>query len=128
MTGVPPEIVLQVRSICLALTEAREEQAWIGTRWKIRSKTFAHLLAVEGGRPAAYAKALGSPGPATVLTFRSDLPDIDETAFSRLPFFKPVWWHDIAGMVLDGQTEWDDCAALLKASYRRLAPKRLAVL
>ena len=35
---VPAEIVAELRSICLGLPEAREEQAWVGTRWRIRNE------------------------------------------------------------------------------------------
>jgi hypothetical protein len=123
---VPQEIVARLSAICLALPEAAEEAAWVGTRWKIRGKTFAHVLAIEAGWPPAYAEAAGTAGPAVVLTFRSMLPEVDDRAFRSPPFFKPVWWPDIAGMVLDAGTDWDDVAKLVAGSFRMLAPKKLA--
>jgi hypothetical protein len=60
-----------VRSICLELPEAYEEQAWVGTRWCVRKKNFAHVLTVVDGYPPAYARAVGDVGPAHLLTFRS---------------------------------------------------------
>ncbi len=65
-----PEIVAELRSVCLALPQAYEEDAWVGTRWRVRTRTFAHVVAIDGGWPRAYARAAGTVGPATVLTFR----------------------------------------------------------
>ena len=48
------------------LPEAYEEQAWVGTRWRVGTRTFAHVLAVDSGWPPAYARAAGSDGPLTV--------------------------------------------------------------
>ncbi len=112
--------------MCLALPEATEEAAWVGTRWCIRKKNFAHVLMVDGGHPAAYAKALGSGGPQCVLTFRSPLPSLDAYAYTWEPFFRPVWFPDIVGLKLDDHTDWDEVAALVRASYCHLAPKTLA--
>jgi hypothetical protein len=123
---VPATIVARLRPICLALPEAHEEMAWVGVRWRIRKHTFAHVLMINAGWPPAYAKAAGTDGPACVLTFRSLLPDINDLAFRKAPFFKPVWWPDIAGMMLDDNSDWNDVRKLLAASYRMLAPKRLA--
>jgi hypothetical protein len=124
--GVSPKILARLRTLCLALPEAHEEAAWVGTRWRIRKQTFAHVLIVEAGRPAAYAKAMGHAGPACVLTFRSPLPELDAFAFSWKPFFRPIWFPDMVGMTLNGATDWEEVAGLLRASYRHLAPKKLA--
>ena len=71
---VVPAVVASLRAICLALPEARQEDAWVGTRWRVRTKTFAHVLVVADGWPPAYARAAGIDGPATVLTFRAAVP------------------------------------------------------
>ena len=65
------DAVASLREICGTLPEVVEQEAWVGTRWRIRTKTFAHVLVVDDGRPAAHARALGHDGPAVVLTFRS---------------------------------------------------------
>ncbi len=116
-------------AICLALPEVVEEDAWVGTRWSIRTKNFAHVVAIADGRPAAYADAAGTPGPATVLTFRSTGDDLAALSAVGPPFFKPVWFRDIVGLVLDpdpAAVDWDEVAELVTDSYRLLAPKRLA--
>lgn len=122
----PPEIVARLRSVCLALPEAVEERAWAGTRWCVRKKNFAHVLMIAAGWPPAYAKAAASDGPVCVMTFRSPLPELDAFAYTGSPFFRPGWWPDIVGMVLDDRTDWDAVAGLVTESYCRLAPKKLA--
>jgi hypothetical protein len=125
---VPSDIAARLRLTCLRLPEAHEELAWVGVRWRIRKQTFAHVLMINAGWLPAYAKVAGNDGPVCVLTFRSLLRDVDGEAFRQHPFFTPVWWPDIAGTFLGDDTDWDDVAALLAASYRMLAPRNLAKL
>ena len=123
-TTVSDSVVSRLRAICLELPEAYEEQAWVGTRWMIRKKNFAHVLAIDSGWPPAYARAAKSDGPLTVVTFRSGAR-LEAPRFSKVPFFKPVWWPDIAGLAIDAATDWDEVADLLTGSYCLLAPKKL---
>ena len=131
---VPNEIVVRLRSICLALPEAYEEQAWVGTRWMVRKKNFAHVVQIDAGWPPAYARAVGADGPLTVLTFRSSGAELEALAASGPPYFKPVWFPDIVGLVLDGPgpaertvgTDWNEVGELLAESFCTLAPKQLA--
>jgi hypothetical protein len=66
--GAPAPILATLRSMCLGLPEAHEELAWVGTRWCVRKRNFAHVLPIDAGWPPAYARAAGSDGPVTVLT------------------------------------------------------------
>ena len=125
---VAPEIVAALRSVCTALPEAYEEQAWVGTRWRVRKKTFAHVLFIDSGWPPAYVRAAGSDGPMTVLTFRSSGPELEALRDAGHPFFKPVWWTDIVGMVLEPDVDWAEVAELVTESYCALAPKKLVAL
>lgn len=125
---VPPAVLGKLQAMCLALPETIEEPAWVGTRWRIRKQTLAHVLMVDAAWPPAYARALGSDGPACVLTFRSPLPQLDAFAFTWAPFFRPPWFPDIVGMTLGRDTDWDELAGLIRASYCHLAPKKLAAL
>ena len=120
-------IIDRLRAICLEFPEAHEQQAWVGTRWMIRSKNFAHVLVVDAGWPPACARAAGTEGPARVQTFRY-IARMDAPLFARAPFFKPVWWPDIAGLVIDAGTDRDQVADLASGSYCRLAPKKPAAL
>ena len=125
---VPRELLSRVRLVCTELPEVNEEQAWEGTRWSIRGKNFAHVLVIVGGKPEAYARAAGTHGPACVLTFRLGKEHCAAARFRRAPYFRPVWFPNIAGVLLDGDSDWDEIEGLLRASYRVLAPRKLAAL
>jgi hypothetical protein len=122
---VPPAIVARLRSVCMALPEVYEERAWVGTRWMVRKRNFAHVLAIDTEWPAAYARAAGVDGPAVVLTFRSPSPELDALTNAGHPFFKPQWATDIVGMVLETDVDWDEVTELLTESYCVLAPRKL---
>jgi predicted DNA-binding protein (MmcQ/YjbR family) len=114
----------RVRALCLALPEVVEEQAWVGTRWTVRKKNFAHVVDIVDGHPPAYADA-ASTSDATVLTFRSSGDELDALRNVGPPFFKPVWFTDIVGLVLDERTDWREVAELVTESYCVLAPAKL---
>ena len=81
---VPADVVDQLRSVCLGLPEAYEEQAWVGTRWRVRQRTFAHVLVLDRGWPPAYARATGIDGPACVLTFESSGAELEALERDRV--------------------------------------------
>ena len=112
---VPPEILAELRAVCLGLPDAHEQQAWAGTRWRVRNRTFAHVLAVDSER-----------GPTTILTFRSSGPELDALGRVGHPFFRAGWGTNVMGMVLDGRTDRDEVAELVTESYCIMAPKKLA--
>ena len=124
--AVPRQVLARLRLVCLELPEVVEKSAWEGVRWCVRGKNFAHVLAIAGGRPEAYARAAGTAGPAIVLTFRLSPQACKAERFRRAPFFRPVWFANIAGLRIDAATDWDEVDGLLKDSYRVLAPKKLA--
>jgi hypothetical protein len=111
---VPPEVVAALRSLCLGLPEAVERQAWAGTQWRIRNRTFAHVLTVDF-----------ADGPVTVVTFRSSGPELDALRNAGHPFFRPAWGADVVGMVLDAGVSWDEVSELVTDSYCSLAPRKL---
>lgn len=128
---VPPAIVARLGATCRALPEVVEEPAWIGTRWRIRTRTFANVVMVDAGWPPVYAREAGTDGPAVVLTFRSSGPELETLGHVGPPFFRPPWAPGAVGMVLDpdpdaGATDWDEIAELVTESYCLLAPRRLA--
>jgi hypothetical protein len=64
------DVVARVASTALALPDASEEDAWTGVRWRVRNKTFAHVLVAQDGYASAYRDMTGVTEPTTVLTFR----------------------------------------------------------
>jgi predicted DNA-binding protein (MmcQ/YjbR family) len=123
---IPPEIVARLRSVCLGLPETYEEQAWAGPRWRIRKRTFAHVLTVDSDWPPSYARAAAVDRPTCVVTFRSPAWDVDALTHAGHPFFRPAFGTDVVGMVLEGDVDWDEVAELLTESYCTVAPKKLA--
>ncbi|MFC4017154.1 MmcQ/YjbR family DNA-binding protein [Micromonospora sp. GCM10011542] len=123
---VPPEFLDRLRPICLGLPESYEEPAWVGTRWRIRKRTFAHVLTVDPDHQIAHARAAELDRPGCVLILRAPGDEIAALVAAGYPFYKPEWGPNVLGMALDDDTDWDELAELLAESYRLLAPKRLA--
>jgi hypothetical protein len=119
------DVVARVASTALALPEAYEEDAWTGVRWRVRSKTFAHVLVAQEGYTSAYRDITGATEPTTVLTFRSAGDELAALTHAGPPFYRPPWSPTIVGMVLDKDTDWDEVAELVTESYRFCAPQKL---
>lgn len=114
---VPAAIEARVRERCLALPEAYEEPAWVGTRWKVRTRSFAQVLGVAEG-----AEEL------VVLAFRSAGDELEALRHAGPPFLVLGWGRDAMGLALDESTDWDEVRELVIESYCLMAPKRLAAL
>lgn len=124
---LPGGIVDRLRSICRSLPEAREEEAWTGTRWRVGKQTFAHLVAIADGWPPVYARTAGTDGPAVVLTFQSSGEELQALSNVGRPYFRPPWRPGIVGMFVDADTtDWEEVSELVTESYCLLAPRRLA--
>lgn len=122
---VPTDLVALLRSVCADLPEAYEEAAWTGVRWRVRGRTFAHVLTIADGWPPVYARAAGTGGPCCVLTFRAAGDELVALRSGGAPFFAPPWRSDEVGLVLDGSVDDDEVRELVVESYRVLAPQRL---
>jgi hypothetical protein len=112
---VPEPVEVRLREIGLALPDVYEERAWVGTRWMVRKKTFAHVLGV----------AVDGAEPLVVLSFRSAGEELEMLRHAGHPFFVLGWGRDAMGMVLDDDTDWDEVAELVTESFCVLAPKKL---
>jgi hypothetical protein len=129
-TPVPQSIVDKLGEICLVLPEVYEEEAWVGRRWMVRKKNFAHVLMIHHGYPPTYARVAKvgkTEAQKCILTFRTPNPTIETPLFSKPPYFLPGWWSNIVGMAIDAQTDWQVVAMHLQESYRVLAPMKLRV-
>ena len=115
---VPDDIEVRVRELCLGLPDAYEERAWVGMRWMIRRRTFAHLLGVE----------VANVGPLVVLSFRSAGEELEMLRHAGHPFFVLGWGRDAIGMALDADTDWDEVRELVIESFCVLAPKKVVAL
>jgi hypothetical protein len=55
---VPSEILDRLRPVCRGLPETYEQPAWIDLRWRIRTRTFAHVYTPDPQRYPFYARYL----------------------------------------------------------------------
>src|SRR5690348_893435 len=126
---VDPEIIARLSAICDALPEVVEEDAWIGVRWRVRGRTFAHVLPIIDGRPPSYGQAAGIDD-GVVLTFR--ITETERDLFARLgpPYWAIRWGRDVGGLIIGesgaDDLDWTELAELVTESYRLLAPRKLA--
>ncbi|GIF70731.1 MmcQ/YjbR family DNA-binding protein [Asanoa siamensis] len=125
---LPPAILDRLRPICLGLPEAHEQDAWVGVRWRIRARTFAHALVIDPSRNPERASSLGATGELVVMTFRAPDDEVGAFAHAGPPYFRADWGHNVVGLALDPTTDWTEVRELLTESYRIQAPKTLAAL
>ncbi|MGD9961565.1 MmcQ/YjbR family DNA-binding protein [Nocardioides sp.] len=123
---VPVEILETLSAICLALPEVYEEPAWIGMRWRIRTRTIAHVATIDLDAPGAFARAVDATGIVTTMTFRAPEEELEVLAQLGHPFYRPGWGANVVGLLLDASTDWTEVAELVTDSFRIQAPKRLA--
>jgi hypothetical protein len=119
------EVVARLGSTALALPEAYEEDAWTGVRWRIRAKTFAHVMVAQEGFESSFRDATGVTDPTTLLTFRAIGDELLALVHTGMPFYKPAWSPTIVGMVIDDDTDWGEVEDLVTESYRVCAPQKL---
>jgi hypothetical protein len=119
------EVVARLAATALALPDAYEEDAWTGVRWRVRSRTFAHVMVAQAGYESSFRTITGVADPTTLLTFRATGDELLALVHTGLPFYKPPWSPTIVGMVIDDATDWDEVAELVTESYRFCAPQKL---
>ena len=109
---MPAQWVARIGAVLNALPEVVEESAWVGTRWRVRGETIAHVF---GGEDQLFR-----------ITLRGE-PD-EVAAFQHLgsPYFRGSWGANLIGLVIDESTDWQELAELLTDSYCIQAPMTLA--
>ncbi len=125
---VPEAVLARLRAIATALPEVHEEPAWVGTRWSVRRKTFAHLFAVDEHSPPVLARIAEALGRVTVLVFRSEGPELDALRSSGPPFYNAGWGRDAIAIALGDATDWAEVEELVTESYCVQAPQKLQAL
>jgi hypothetical protein len=106
----------RLRAICLGFPEAVEKEAWGDPTFRVRGKIFA-MEKRGDGRVSLWCKA--PPGSQVVLV------GADPERFFVPPFVGHKGW---VGVRLDRGPDWHEVAALVRRSYRLIAPKSLAAL
>jgi len=106
----------RVRSICLALPDAHEVEAWGEPTFRIKNKIFAMYASAENhhgrGRPAIWCMA----GPGNQQIMVQVRPD----RFFVPPYVGPSGW---VGIYLDRRVRWSEVAALVQDAYTLRAPR-----
>ena len=120
-----PDLVRRLAETALTLPEAYEEDAWTGVRWRIRSKTFAHVMVAQAGYESSFRDITGIPDPTPILTFHSSGDELLALVNAGRPFYKPPWSPTIVGMEISDDTDWVEVAELVTESYRVCAPQKL---
>ena len=113
---MPEQPIDRLRAICLALPEAVEKEAWGDPTFRVRDKIFA-MEKRGDGRISVWCKA--PAGSQMVLV------GADPERFFVPPYVGHKGW---VGVRLDYEQDWDEVAAIVRRSYRLIAPKRLAAL
>jgi len=103
----------QLRAICLALPEAREEAMKRGPSYRIGDRIFA----LE--RPRNQSIALWCKVPEGTREF---IIAASPARFFVPPYFGAKGW---IGLCLDPAADWREVQAFVRRSYRMTAPKRL---
>ncbi len=106
----------RLQEICLTLPEAIERETWGDLTWRVREKIFA-MQRQDDGRVSVWFKA--PPGSQMVLI------GADPDRFFAPPYVGPKGW---VGMWVDQRPDWSEVDALLRRSYRLVAPKKLGAL
>jgi len=114
---ITPGRLSRLRAICLALPEASEKEAWGDPTWRVRGRIFAMQKGnYKGGRPSLWLKAPEG--------YHSILVAGGPGRFFVPPYVGHKGW---IGVYLDGRRiDWDELNALIRRSYRLVAPKRVS--
>ncbi|GBU19459.1 MULTISPECIES: MmcQ/YjbR family DNA-binding protein [unclassified Methylobacterium] len=110
------DAIERLRRLCLALPEAHERVTFGGPTFRVREKIFA-MPRDRDGRPSVWMKA--PPHSQGILV------GADPERFFVPPYVGPKGW---IGMRLDAEPDWTEVEALVRRSYRLIAPKRLGAL
>jgi hypothetical protein len=112
-----PRLVRLTR-ICLALPEVTRERSGSLAGFYVRKKTFAYFLSNHHGDGIVAVACKALPGENTALA-----------AAQPSRFYLPAYIGSRGWVALRldvGRVDWREVTELVAASYRQIAPKRLA--
>jgi predicted DNA-binding protein (MmcQ/YjbR family) len=109
-----PALLERIRSLCLALPEAFEQETW-------EHPTFR----VGGGKGKIFCTTATDGSSATM---KAEPEEREALLAHGDPYFMPpyVGGKGWVGVRLGPQTDWEELAELIATSYCLIAPKRLA--
>ena len=118
MKKKPDTSLDRLRSICLALPEAHEVEAWGEPTFRVKNKLFAMYAAAGNhhgaGRESVWVKS--TPVNQDLMLHS------DADRFFKPPYVGPSGW---IGIYLDKRPNWKTVAEILRDGYVLTAPKKL---
>jgi len=101
----------KVRSICLALPEAKEVEAWGQPTFRAGKKMFAGFGIDEDGLSLGFK-----------MNYERQDELLKDKRFYPTPYAARLGWVSLR---IDNKTDWDEVADLLREAYRQVALKRM---
>jgi predicted DNA-binding protein (MmcQ/YjbR family) len=101
----------QVRSLCLALPEAREVEAWGHPTFRAGKKIFA-----------AFGEENGALSLGLKVGFDRQDELLEDGRFFPTPYAARQGW---VSLHIDGETDWEEVRRLVREAYRQVALKRM---
>jgi predicted DNA-binding protein (MmcQ/YjbR family) len=101
----------EVRRLCLALPEAREVEAWGHPTFRAGKKMFAGF----GGEAGSLSLGLK-------VGFERQDELLEDDRFFPTPYAARQGWVSLR---IDGETDWNEVAGLVREAYRQVALKRM---
>lgn len=121
MKSAPTPPVDRLRTVCLALPEAHEVEAWSEPTFRVKNKIFAMYAASDthhgAGRPAVWVKSTH--------LIQDMLIHDDPDRYFAPPYVGPKGW---LGIRLDRRPNWKTIGDLIRDAYLLTAPKRIAAM
>ena len=112
MTAKEYDQALQkIRSICLALPEAREVKAWGQPTFRAGKKMFA-----------AFGAEYGEPALSIKVGYDRQDELLNDDRFFPTPYSAHQGWVSLR---IDRKTNWDEVTRLLREAYCQVALKRM---
>ena len=105
------QALAQIRSMCLALPEAREVEAWGHPTFRAGKKMFAGF----GGEAGEFTLGLK-------MSFERQDQLLEDDRFFPTPYAARLGW---VSLHIDGRTDWDEVRGLIEEAYRQVALKRM---
>jgi predicted DNA-binding protein (MmcQ/YjbR family) len=106
------KILSRVRSICLALPEVVEVEAWGHPTFRAPKKMFAGFGENDAGEPTLGMK----------VGFERQEALLEDPRFFPTPYAAHQGWISLK---LDGKIDWDEVKGLLLEAYKQVALKRM---
>ena len=105
------QVLGQVRSLCLALPETKEVEAWGHPTFRAGKKMFA-----------AFGEEAGELTLGLKVGFERQDELLEDDRFFPTPYAARLGW---VSLPLDGQTNWNEVRELVCEAYRQVALQRM---